>query len=63
MYAVIFMRVKMLLRSAHCVWSDRKTLRNLPRTEGELSWADEYKLGSAKNVDPEIAEAFKRYFK
>ena len=26
-----------------------------------LTWADEHRLGVAKDVDPEIAEAFKRY--
>ena len=26
-----------------------------------LTWADEHRIGVAKDVDPEIAEAFKRY--
>ena len=34
----------------------------LAEAEGELSWADEHKLGSAKNVDPEILKGLRDHF-
>ena len=38
-----------------------ENFHEIEETEGDLTRADEHGLGSAKNVDPEIAEAFKRY--
>ena len=31
-------------------------------TDGELTWADEHKLGSAKEVDPEILKGLRDHF-
>ena len=39
-----------------------ENFEELEETEGELSWADEHKLGSAKNVDPEILKGLRDHF-
>ena len=34
----------------------------LAEVQGELTWADEHKIGSAKNVDPEILKGLRDHF-
>ena len=39
-----------------------ENFEEIEETEGELTWADEHKLGSAKNVDPEILKGLRDHF-
>lgn len=39
-----------------------ENFEEIEETEGELTWADEHKLGTAKNVDPEILKGLRDHF-
>lgn len=39
-----------------------ENFHEIEETEGDLTWADEHGLGSAKNVDPEILKGLKDHF-